>query len=281
MASRADWLGSGLLEGGDTIMTFSDETLMAYADGALDATTRHAVEAACARDATLARRVEQCKMRRANFAGFAPGEEALGQRVRPLRQATVVSLDVVRARREATQQAARKAGRERRWSWREWGALAGVLVLGVVAGKFGLSYLQEDDVRADLVASRDGTLVAQGRLATALEQQPSAARGAGPAAAVGTIRIAMSFVSTDGAYCRSFASGSGSHQIDGLACKTGQEWRIPVLVQNPRPALAGNERAAIVDAMPSQVELSIEQRMSGEALDGRAEQAAMQKGWQR
>jgi anti-sigma factor RsiW len=270
------------MEDGDQIMTFSDETLMAYADGELDATTRHAVEAACARDATLARRVEQCKMRRANvFAGFAPGDEALGQRVRPQRQATVVSLDVVRARREASQQAARKAGRERRWSWREWSALAAVLVLGVVAGKFGLSYLQEDDLRADLVASRDGTLVAQGRLAAALEQQPSAARGAGPGAAAGTVRIAMSFVSTEGAYCRSFASGSGSHQIDGLACKTGQEWRIPVLVQNPRPATAGNERAAIVDAMPSQVELSIEQRMAGEALDAKAEQAAMQKAWQR
>jgi len=264
-------------------MTFSDETLMAYADGELDAATRHTVEAACARDAALARRVEHYKMRRANvFAGFAPGDES-GARVRPLRpgrSATVVSLDAVRARREASQQAARKASRAHGWSWREWSALVAVLVLGLLAGKFGIAYLQEDDIRSDLVASHDGALVAQGRLATALEQQASApARGAVPA--TGAVRIGMSFVSTEGSYCRSFASGSGNGQIDGLACKAGQEWRIPVLVQNPRPVTAAGERAAIVDAMPSQVELSIEQRMSGEALDGKAEAAAMQKNWQR
>jgi hypothetical protein len=266
------------------MMTFSDETLMAYADGELDAATRHAVEAACTRDAALARRIEHYKMRRANvFAGFAPGDDA-SRRVRPLRPgrtATVVSLDAVRARREASQQAARKASREQGWSWREWSALGAVLLAGVLAGKFGIDYLREDDIRSDLVASRDGTLVAQGRLATALEGQPGmpSARGAVPA--TGAVRIGMSFVSTEGSYCRSFASGSGNGQIDGLACKAGQEWRIPVLVQNPRPSTAGTERAAIVDAMPSQVELSIEQRMSGEAMDAKAERAAMQRNWQR
>lgn len=268
-------------------MTFSDETLMAYADGELDAATRHAVETACARDAALARRVEHCKMRRANvFAGFVSGDEGAGQRVRsmrPARSATVVSLDAVRARREASQQAARKASHAHGWSWKEWSALAGVLALGILAGKFGLSYLQDDDLRADLVASHDGMLVAQGRLATALEQQPSgqaalAAAGA-PAAVAGPVRIGMSFVSTEGSYCRSFASNSAGQQIDGLACKAGQEWRIPVLVQNPRPA--SGERAAQQDAMPSQVEVSIEQRMSGDALDAKAEQGAMQKNWQR
>lgn len=266
-------------------MTFSDETLMAYADGELDAATRHAVEAACTRDAALARRIEHYKMRRANvFAGFAPGDDASGRRVRPMRPgrtATVVSLDAVRARREASQQAARKASREPGWSWREWCALGAALLLAVLAGKFGIDYLREDDIRSDLVASRDGTLVAQGRLATALEQQPSAPTARGAVPATGAVRIGMSFVSTEGSYCRSFASGSGSSQIDGLACKAGQEWRIPVLVQNPRPSTVGTERAAIVDAMPSQVELSIEQRMSGEALDAKAETAAMQRSWQR
>ncbi|GGY82711.1 anti-sigma factor family protein [Pseudoduganella plicata] len=266
-------------------MTFSDETLMAYADGELDAATRHAVEAACTRDAALARRIEHYKMRRANvFAGFAPGDDASRRRVRPLppgRTATVVSLDAVRARREASQQAARKASRAPGWSWREWSALGAVLVLAGLAGKFGIDYLHEDDIRSDLVTSRDGTLVAQGRLAAALEQQPSAPSLRGAVPATGAVRIGMSFVSTEGGYCRSFASGNGSGQIDGLACKAGAEWRIPVLVQNPRPAAAGTARAAIVDAMPSQVELSIEQRMSGEALDAKAEAAAMHRNWQR
>ena len=61
-------------------MSFSDETLMAYADGELDVATRRAVEQACSTDLALARRVAYYKTRRSNvFAGFAPGDD--GQRV--------------------------------------------------------------------------------------------------------------------------------------------------------------------------------------------------------
>ncbi|QGZ41443.1 hypothetical protein IP92_00383 [Pseudoduganella flava] len=266
-------------------MSFSDETLMAYADGELDAATRRAVEEACARDLSLARRVAYYKTHRTNvFAGFAPGDD--GQRVRPLRQATVVSLDAVRAKREAVQLAARKATRERRWSWPEWSALAAVLVVGVLAGTFGLSYVQTDDARVDMIGSHDGTLMAQGRLATALEQQPTAPPGAAGAAtnaaarAAGAVRIGMSFVSADGGYCRSFASGTGTVELDGLACKTGQEWHVPLLMQNPRQLAPGADKAAAAD-IPAPVQSAIEQRISGDPLDAKAEQEAMQRGWQR
>ncbi|QBE62833.1 hypothetical protein [Pseudoduganella lutea] len=265
-------------------MSFSDETLMAYADGELDVATRRAVEQACSTDLALARRVAYYKTRRSNvFAGFAPGDD--GQRVREARQATIVSLDAVRARREATQLAARKATRERRWSWPEWTALGGVLVVGVLAGTFGLSYLQADEPKVDLIASHDGTLMAQGRLVTALEQQPSAPPGAAgmatnaAARAAGAVRIGMSFVSTDGSYCRSFASGTGTAEIDGLACKVGQEWRLPLVMQSPRPARAAAGRASGEIAPP--VETAIEQRIAGDPLDAKAEQEAMQRGWQR
>ena len=77
--------------------------------------------AAFASDLALARRLAHYKARRSNvFAGFAPGDNARG--ARPMREATVVSLNAVRARREATQLAARKATGERRWSWPEWTA---------------------------------------------------------------------------------------------------------------------------------------------------------------
>lgn len=264
-------------------MSFSDETLIAYADGELDAATRRAVEEACAKDLGLARRVAFYKTRRTNvFAGFAPGDDA--QRVRTLRQATVVSLDAVRARREATQLAARKATRERRWSWPEWTALAGVLIVGVLAGTFGLSYLQGDSAAVDLIASHEGTLTAQGRLVTALEQQSSVPPGAAGVAtnaaamAAGAVRIGMSFVSEDGSYCRSFASGTGTAELDGLACKTGNEWRVPLLLQNPRPLTGAAVRPL---DMPVPVQSVIEQRISGDPLDAKAEQEAMQRGWQR
>jgi anti-sigma factor RsiW len=278
-----------LLERAGLIMSFSDDTLMAYAAGELDAATRRAVEEACARDLSLARRVAQYKMRRSHASGGFGGDDA--QHLRPPRQATVVSLDAVRARREASQLAARKAAtRERRWSWREWLALTAVLAIGVVAGKFGLSYLQADNARVDMIASHDGTLTAQGRLAIALEQQPAVPPGAAgaatsaAAAAAGAVRIGLSFVAADGSYCRSFASGSGTVELDGLACKTGQEWRVPLLLQNPYQLAAGAAPARARPAgfdMPPPVQDAIERRIAGDPLDAKGEQEAMQRGWQR
>lgn len=268
-------------------MSFSDETLMAYADGELDTATRRAVEQACSSDLALARRVAYYKTRRSNvFAGFSPGDDA--QRMRPQRQATIVSLDTVRARREATQTAARKATRERRWAWPEWLALGGVLTLGLLAGTFGLSYMQADEgTQVDLIASHDGTLTAQGRLVTALEQQPSVPPGAAGVAtsaaarAAGAVRIGMSFVSGEGSYCRSFASGTGTAEVGGLACKTGQEWRLPLVMQNPRSLKTAASGSAAAADPPPPLQTAIDQYMAGDPLDAKAEQEAIQRAWQR
>ena len=70
--------------------SFSDEILMAYADGELDEATRRAVEEAMRKDAALARRVAQHKaMRNDVFAAYAPvAEEAVPpRRGRPRRPA--------------------------------------------------------------------------------------------------------------------------------------------------------------------------------------------------
>ena len=268
-------------------MSYSDETLIAYADGELDAAAGRALEAACAADAALARRVAYYKAQRANvFAGFAAGDDRARAAKPAPRPATIVSLNEVRARREATQQAARKATRTRRWSWQQWACLAGLLVVGIAVAKFGVQYWQAEQGSIDMIASRDGTLTAQGRLATALEQQPSVPPGAAgvvtsaAAASAGAVRIAMSFVAEDGNYCRSFASGLGTQELDGLACKAGQDWRVPVVLQNPRPAQSGSGKAASTD-LPPQVQTAIEQRISGDPLDAKGEQEAMQRGWQR
>jgi hypothetical protein len=259
-------------------MSFSDEILMAYVDGALDQATRRALEEAMRKDASLARRVAQCKaMRSGRFAGFAPTAEdaATPRLVRPLRQATVVSLDSVRAKREAEHQAARKAQHHRRWSWPEWGALAAMLVLGVLAGKFALSSWHVEGARGgEAISSRDGSLTAQGRLAGALDQQLTSAGAAGP------VKIGLSFVALDGSYCRSFITGNGGQELAGLACKAGGEWRIPMLVQNNRAPAQGPYRLAAAE-MPTPVLESIDQRINGPALDGKGETEAIQKGWQR
>lgn len=258
-------------------MSFSDETLMAYADGELDAATRRAVEDAMRKDAVIARRVARHKALRRNvFASYAPlTEEAVQRRLaQPRRPATVVQLDAVRASRAASQHAAKKAERPRPWSWREWGALAAVLALGVAAGKFGLASWQADDEPPGLVASRDSGLSAQGRLATALERQ----LGAAPPSA--NVRVGVSFVALDGVYCRSFTAAERGLDMAGLACKIGVDWQLPMVVQSARPVQQGAYRAAPLQ-MPAAVQEAIDQRMAGPALDARAEQEALQKGWQR
>lgn len=250
--------------------SFSDEILMAYADGELDEVTRRAVEEAMRKDAALAHRVAQHKAMRANvFAAYAPiADEAVPPRLaQPLRQATVVSLDSVRARREAEQQAARKAARGRRWSWPEWGALAAMLMVGVLAGHYGMGMLPIE--RGETVASRDGVLVAQGRLAMALDQQLG---GSG-----GPVRIGTSFLAQDGAYCRSFMT---AQDMAGLACKQGGAWKVQLALQNGGKGQQGEYRQAGAE-MPPQVLEAIDQRISGQPLDAKAEQEAVQRKWLR
>jgi hypothetical protein len=242
-------------------MSFSDDILMAYADGELDQATRRAVEAAALRDAVLAQRLARFQTARQRLAA-------------PRRGATVVQLAAVRATRAATQQAARKARKGWRWSWLEWGALAAVLALGVGLGKFGLADWQPDPQAPPSVAWRDGALLAQGRLALALDQAPSGAGGVYG----GTVRIVGSYVAVDGGYCRSFTAngGAGAQGLAGLACKGAGGWRLPVLVQYPAAA----DKPARAE-LPAAVQAVVEQRSNGATLDAAAERDAMQNAWLR
>ncbi len=246
-------------------MSFSDETLMAFADGELDESTRRLVEQAMRQDPEVAAKVARHKALRSKvFGAFAhtldePVPAHLKQATQPSK---VVRLDAVRAAR-------REALARRRWSWPEWGALAATLVVGVLAGVFGLKGVQGEPQLATVVG-KDGALVAQGRLAQALSQQLASA----PAADSG-IRMGVSFVARDGAYCRSFMLGAAG----GLACRSGAEWKVPVMAET-----AGGVSGAYRQAggeLPAVVLEAIDQRIAGQALDASAEQAAVQQGWKR
>ena len=226
-------------------MSFSDETLIAYAAGELDDATRHAVEDAMRRDGSIARRVARLRAGRDGvFAEQPPSGAAMRS------QAKVVQLAAVRAQRVATQQAARKAVR-RHLGWREWSALGAVLVVGLGVGKFGLAHWQPawlaDPAKAPTtVISRNGMLVAQGRLDVVLSQQMG-----GAAPSEGDVRVGLSFLSNEGGYCRTFTVVGLSQDLVGVACRVSAEWRIPVMVQNVRPSaqmtayrMAGTEMPA-------------------------------------
>ncbi|NRR33096.1 hypothetical protein HSX11_23270 [Oxalobacteraceae bacterium] len=275
-------------------MSFSDDTLIAYADGELDEATRRAIELAMLHDAGVARRVAQHRAMRAElFASAADhgmpehaGAELADVSASPgagrataRRPAKVVQLAAVRASRAAQQNAVRKA-RRRRWGWLEWSMLGVVLVLGVAAGKFGLARWQPgwagESAGAGLLAGRDGALAAQGKLATALTQQPG-----GASQFDAEVRVGLTFLSTEGNYCRTFTLPGTVQDLNGLACRLGQEWRIPLLVQQPKPQpQMGNYHQAGTQ-VPGALMEAIDQRIAGGMLDAKAEMAALRRNWQR
>ncbi|PWF49022.1 anti-sigma factor [Massilia glaciei] len=255
----------------------SDETLMAYADGELDAATRAAVEQAMQDDPAVAAKVAQLRALRADVFGAFAGVlgEPVPQRLQAIgRTGTVVQLDAVRsARAQAAGQPAPAA--RRRWSWPEWGAMAATLVLGVLAGSMGLGAMggatggeMGGETQLAALGGKDGALMAQGKLAAALSNQLSGAPPAG-----GQVRIGLTFETKDGNYCRSFAlSGTA-----GLACRSGEAWAIPVLTEASGEAPGAYRRAGV--AMPGAVLEAIDARIEGQSLDAAAEHAAQQKGW--
>ena len=262
-------------------MSFSDETLMAFADGALDAATRHAIEEAMRHDQSIARRVEQHKALKSRVSGaFAPilQEPVPDRLLQPVRTARVVQLDAVRARKLARMPG--KAAKLRRWSWAEWSALAATLTVGVIVGRFGLTALQADGQMASTVSGTDGALLAQGKLAVALSQAGgTSATGAAPADA--GVRIGLSFMSNDGVYCRSFTLGGAGQALAGLACRSGSEWKIPALIEAAKAATPADSYRMDAVKMPAAILEAIDQRISGPALDARAEQEALRQGWRR
>ncbi|GAB2868884.1 anti-sigma factor [Pseudoduganella ginsengisoli] len=247
-------------------MSFSEETLMAYADGELAPPEREQVERAMQGDPELAARVARHQALRSDvFAAFAP---VLDEPV-PARLAAaalpdkVADLAAVRAGAAAADLAGARAPR-RAWSWAEWGGMAASLAIGVLAGSVLLGGGQSG------VASTGGALVATGALADALSSQ-LASSAPGNAA----VRIGVTFAAKDGALCRSFTSGTAA----GLACRKGEQWTLPVVAEVEQGP-AGEYRQA-GNAMPAAVLDAIDARMAGQALDAEGERAAQRAGWAR
>jgi len=263
-------------------MSFSDETLMAYADGELEPALAARVEEAMRADPRVEEAVRRHRALRGDvFAAFAgvldepvparlqpvaapatatePASKPVSAPVADAGTATVHSLEARRAARQA--QAARPAPARPRW-----GALAASLAVGVLAGALGWQAF--DNAGQAPFGRRGGAMVAQGELADALSH-----RLAAEPAQADAVRLGVSFRDRDGAYCRSFMLGT----TGGFACRQGGEWRIPVMAQAEQ-AQAGAYRQA-GSALPAAVLDAIDQRIAGGTLDAPAERAARDRGW--
>jgi hypothetical protein len=258
-------------------MSFSDEVLIAYADGELAEPVRSEVARAVQADPQVAARLARHQALRAQVLGaFAKRQEPKLRSVGGTSQGKATSKIIDLATERASRQTFPTLPSQMMpvmpprlpQRWHRWAGLAAALVLGSMLGA-GALVASNDTVTLAQVGGVDGALVASGALDTALSKQMALLNQDGP------VRMGLSFVAKDGNYCRSF-------QLDraaGLACRNAKRWQIAVLVQTPqRPP--GSARLSY-SATPGVILEAIDARIAGAALDARGEQIALRLGWQR
>ncbi|MGZ3183061.1 MAG: anti-sigma factor family protein [Telluria sp.] len=234
-------------------MNYTDDILMAYADGELDAGTRQSIEQAMRDDPAVAARVQDHKALRALAAtAFAETlQEPVPERLAMLVQPQVAQLADARAARE-------RRTNLRRWSWAELGGMAAALVIGVLSGHVLWQ-------REAPLATRNGVLVAEGSLAAALSNQLASDRP-------GDVNVGVSFLGKDGNYCRTFTYGATA----GLACRADGRWTLPVVAEAPAQDTAYRQAGS---TLPTAVLDEMDERIDGSALDRDAERQARERGW--
>ncbi|KTE22688.1 hypothetical protein ATE67_01790 [Sphingopyxis sp. H050] len=232
-------------------MSFDPATVAAYVDGELDDLTARRIEREAETDTALAAEIVRHRALKAQLAAhFAPiAEEPVPERLRAL-LATRETVD--------TSLAARREAKRWRLDATHWGAMAAALVLGITVGTRPWAPTPN-------VATSNGTLIAAGPLAEALDTQLASNQPAGA-----DVRIGLSFADKDGRFCRSFESAT----LDGIGCRKEGRWQLERTLQGQagsdyRQASSG-ELAAAASAM-----------MAGDPLDADAERAARDGGWRK
>jgi hypothetical protein len=250
-------------------MSYSEETLMAYADGELDPAARAALEAAMAADPGLAERVARHQALRARLRAVLDPvlDEPLPERLlESVRGAPALrpAAKVIPLKRPAAPAAPR-------WSWPQLGALAASLVLGALLGPL----LLHPPAGGGAVVTHDGRMLAGGALARALTEQLASNQPPGA-----PVEIGVSFRARDGGYCRSFVLHE-EKALAGIACRERDAWRLEVLAQAPTSASAAGGYRPAGSALPPSVAHTLDELRAGEALDASAEAAARARGWER
>lgn len=252
-------------------MKIPDETLIAYVDGELTGTERAAVEAAIADDPALAEAVRRHEALKEKVGGAfdsaldEPVPDHLIQliaKTQPTAAAEVV--DLAKARERKARGPAAKPSQPRNWA--AWGALAACVVLAVLITAPAV-------FRTPAMMRQEGAgLVADGKLDRALTLQLAS----DPANAAALVRVGVSYVSQDGAYCRTFQAQDGSG-LSGLACRGARGWRITTLAYADGSPKGAYQTAS--SETPQAITAAVAASMSGSPLDARSEASARKSGW--
>ena len=229
-------------------MSFDPAMVAAFVDGELDDLTARRMEREAENDAELAAEIMRHRALKARLeAHFAPvAEEAVPERLRAL--LVEPKLD--------TSLAARREAKQARFASIHWGAIAAALVLGLTIGL--KPWLPAADV-----GHANGTLVASGALASALDTQLASSQ---PASA--DVRIGLTFRDKQGRTCRSFEGRA----LSGIGCRDRGHWAL-------ERTMAGQAGSDYRQASSGALAADVAKMMAGEALDAAAERAARQKGW--
>ena len=247
-------------------MNYDDETLMAYADGELDAAQLAEIDAAIAGDPVLARRVERQRALRAQVAGAYSTviESTIPDRLLSAARGAATPASGPRSAKVLQFPASAARAPATPWRAREWTAMAASLVLGVL-----LSWRLLAPGDSAVIVAGEGALLARGELATALENQLASEQRGDEAVLIG-----LTFEARDGNYCRSFVLRAT--RTAGLACRVGSEWQIPAT--DSAAVAQGDLQQATSVVVPAILKV-IEARSDGEPLDAEGEQSARLSGW--
>ncbi|MES2583715.1 MAG: hypothetical protein V4627_13430 [Pseudomonadota bacterium] len=245
--------------------TLADETLMAFADGELDAAQHTQVESALQADPALRQRVNEMKQQNARVgAAFAAVlDEPVPDRLTRLLQTpsvapapVVVQLSDVRAERIRPRTMP---------TWAQLGGMAASVVLGVVLGaRFLGSGLDP------AMGLNQGQLVAGGAIDKALSTQLASEPFAG-----GPVAVQLSFVDKRGHYCRTFSTAA----VAGLACQEAGQWLVQQVTVVDTQASRTVRQAAIT--LPPALLSAVDIRMANGTLDAAAERQARAQAWRK
>jgi hypothetical protein len=265
-------------------MMLSDEVLMAYADGQLDAIERARLKKLIAEDPEANARLKVFQATGQNLASMfdehmnSPLPEKLSRLALYAQPLPVRKSSRLGQFADALRNFTRPAH-----PFGLAAASAAILITGIGAGWLLRGGGGESgSPMSDLVqVESDGRTVARGPLSQALDNSPSGRETLLPFAAGKVLRMAvkLSFRNHAQDYCRQYEAGlAGSESFGGIACNSNGQWNIKLQAQfGPAHPSAG--RTAPAGTKSSPLEEAVMSWIDGDALDQRDEDAMILKGW--
>lgn len=229
--------------------TVTENMLMAYVDGELDAIDRAHVEEAVASDPRLKEELAKHLRLKAQLDNHYDPilERDVPERLRAMLETNVVAID---ERRE----------RPHRNRWHVPTAMAASLVAGLIAGQ------TLKGTGGGILTTEEGVVLASGELARVLDRQLASELSAGT-----DTRVGISFAVEDGRFCRTFEASS----VSGLACRRDEDWQVVASV-----ARNATEEGEYRQAGTGTMVMELAQEMIATApLDAEAERRARDLGW--